>query len=1536
MKFYTVYVPGVVLALFAVLTLWAVRGNAQNQSGAKDKKEQEAQSVTLPDRTARAPFVKQHTTQDADETEAVERTKPQPTKDSADEIRKREEWFYKQRASANGHIPPGARQRALAHMRQMMENEGKLVKRADGSFVEVTPEATPAVSVTNTWSPIGPSPTTGGEFSPVTGRITAIAIDPADATGNTVLIGGAQGGIWRTTNGGSTWTAFGDQNASLAMGSIAFAPSTTGAGTETVYAGTGEQASIGADIYYGAGVLVSKDSGQTWTQTCTTPSTTCPFIGPFSDATPFEFFTLGGAHISYVSVNPSNASLVLVSAQFALSGPQEGVYCSADGGQTWANVLSGEMSTFVGFTSASGAIAALGDPFGSTTNKNGIYVSTNASSCSMSFAPVTGTGLPAASSLGRIDIGISPNFGADKTLYASIADATTSSNTNIGVFKSTDGGNTWTQTTAPDVCQQQCWYDNVVKVDPNGHVFLGGAAVFSGNTPIWDMTSADGGTTWTPAIPSVQEAGLPHVDSHAMAFMKLTSGNVLMYLGDDGGIWSTTNADANPITWTNLNQSALTLTQFYPALSIHPSSQGMAFAGAQDNGSQIYNQASTGTTWTDNGICGDGTGTAIDTVIPSTVYVACNGINLAVSTQNGAANTFVSATSGINLADTSDFVPPMVTDPNAANTAYAGTTKVYQSTNAGLSWTPLTSDLVNGASPVFADLTAMAVAPGNASVVYAGATTGQLFVATNVTAGAGTFNAVAGQASLPPRTIRAIAIDPADPTGKTAYVAFSGFSFVNSQASINDPTGHLFKTADGGATWTDVSCTVANCSTPTASDLPNTPVNDVVLDPDISGTLYVGTDVGVFQGTCSGTPTTCTWATLSSGLPRVAVLSLKLHHASRTLRAATHGRGVWDLVLNNFTPTSPHISSISPVSAAAGATGVSLTVNGVGLTGGSVLWNGSATGVTTTVVSDTQVTAAIASSLTGGAGVPSISVQASGITSNSLAFTLLGGAPTINVPVSPTSANVNAAATQITVTGTGFSSNAQVIMNPDFDGSAIPTTVVSSTQLKATIPASFIANFGSTNSVGVQNPPPGGGTTVTTQTVTLPVFTVIAPPPANENFSSAINITATTFTDTKDSSAATSQSTNPAPPCTQSELAGSGDSNVIWYSVTPSGTGTAEIDTIGSSYDTALSVWSGTSLANLASVACNDDINPGIILQSQLTNLTLSAGTTYYIMVSSFGTGDPNPIAFGGKSILNFSFTGTIGSGGGSGNFTVAGAATTVTTAAGAAGSTSSGTSTITVTPGTGFTGAVAITCGTTVPGVSCASLNIASGTTTGSLTINVANPSSSMTAMVMPSSHNLWAAASAPPHHNGRTGWWALSASTGLAAILLVFLPGNKKYRAMLGVGLGLACILAFAAGCGGGSSGGGGGGGGITPTTTQIAISGTKVPSSGSITVSATVTGGTPTGSVQFFVDGSALGNAVPVTNGSTGNITVTAANAPSFLPIVGTHTVSAHYLGTSTSGASQSGTLNVTVTGTTSLSIIGTSGGTVSNGTVSLTIN
>ena len=335
--------------------------------------------------------------------------------------------------------------------------------------------------------------------------------------------------------------------------------------------------------------------------------------------------------------------------------------------------------------------------------------------------------------------------------------------------------------------------------------------------------------------------------------------------------------------------------------------------------------------------------------------------------------------------------------------------------------------------------------------------------------------------------------------------------------------------------------------------------------------------------------------------------------------------------------------------------------------------------------------------------------------------------------------------------------------------------------------------------------------------------------------------------------------------------------------------------------------------------------NGGAFGTATLTTMFTTAGTK--TISASFTPGDGNYSGSSSTTTVTVNVTqATVGT------FTMTAGPATVATTAAASGTMASGTSAITITGSGGFSTAVTVTCGT-IPGVTCGALSIPAGSTTASLTINVNDPSNSMTAMAVPDTQNQWAANHG--ERGRRAGWWSLSAGTGLTAVLLVFLPGKKRYRAALG--LGLACVLSFTIGCGGGSSGGGGGGGGLTPTTTQLTVSSTKVADSptATLTVSATVTGGTPTGTVQFMVDGATLGGPATLTNGSTGSITVMASQAPAFLQLVGTHTVSAEYSGGTTTASSASGTLNIAVTGVTSLPVTGTAGTDTATSSVALTI-
>jgi Pro-kumamolisin, activation domain/Bacterial Ig-like domain (group 3) len=278
-----------------------------------------------------------------------------------------------------------------------------------------------------------------------------------------------------------------------------------------------------------------------------------------------------------------------------------------------------------------------------------------------------------------------------------------------------------------------------------------------------------------------------------------------------------------------------------------------------------------------------------------------------------------------------------------------------------------------------------------------------------------------------------------------------------------------------------------------------------------------------------------------------------------------------------------------------------------------------------------------------------------------------------------------------------------------------------------------------------------------------------------------------------------------------------------------------------------------------------------------------------------------------------------------SGSFNITGTPVTVTAG-------SSGVSTITITPTGGFTGSVQVTCsGTGLPtGVSCAPnplTIVVSGTApvTGALTVLVAAPSTTLSASrISPERHPLYAAAIAIPPTNSNgvrlTTWWTLSAGSGLASLVLLLFPGlrgRKQLRTALG--LGLLCVLSFTLGCGGGNSGGGGGGGTQVASHTTLTVTNAKQASTNNnfaFNVVVTSSGASPTGQVQLFDGSTALGLPVTVSNGS--------ASINTGLATVGTHAVSAHYLGNATTLASSSGTLNVTVTGSTVVPLTSTPAG------------
>ncbi len=1462
--------------------------------------------------------------------------------DSAQIIRARENWFYRQRAYPLPRIPAGARQQAWQQFLAAKQQRDSFLRQKFGAdYTKPAAAAALAAGVVNTaatWAPIGPQPSNDFFFQPyVSGRVTAMVVDPCDSTGKTVFLGGAQGGVWLTTNGGTTWSPLTDSAASLAIGSLAVPPSTAGGAgcvsngtsyvSKTVYVGTGEE-NFSYDSYYGAGVLTcTTTNGSTYA--CTPDKTFGAFNAQSQPLTPDS----GGAYIGGLAVDPQNPSILLAAVQGYQSVLPSGIWCSDNAGVNWTHVapsVTQEVGTGVAFDSTGFGYAAIGNTDGGASlpsgdQLNGVYKTTAAiTSCASPQPAFTNLGglnniAGGQSAMGRVSISVySGSSNTSDEIFAAIANASDDSSTLLGIFKSTNGGSSWSQsdpnsslvTSSGGFCNNQCFYDIPISIDPrNQNVIYAGGSAPNSSYGASIIASTDGGNTWTDVSNNSCSTCFtgPHVDTHAFAFTPTGDSNDLVYVGNDGGAWSTTSPESPSTTqtWTNLN-ATLALTQVYPGVSNDPGGWTYrSFLGSQDNGTQVFGQQSVSAlplSWDNTLSCGDGAATLVDPLIPSTVYTECAYIpgvigGVLESVQNGSADdsatagttTFFSAYNGINLSDPGNFITPLAIDPEAtgstgdAQTLYFGTIYVYQTTNGAVSWNEISPDLSGdlsndsgvssfcAANPGYCALTAIGVAPKNSNEVATGSNAADLYLSTNATQGtSATWTEVgtpstqavgsSGTSTLPPSAVTDVAMDGSGNLYAT-YSGFSGNFTVNSQ-SVTIPPGHVFYglVANSGGTptvaWTDVSSAAA-CATGTGS-LPNIPVNSIVVDPDNSGQLFVGTDVGVYVGELQGASPAFTggcWQPLGSGLPNSAVLSLSLNDASRTLLAGTHGRSVWALALGDQPAFS--LGTLSPASSNAGGPAFTMKLVGQGFTSGSTVnWTVGGTtpsgcavsvtseGATTTPFtgqSATQITASVPAACIALGGVASVSVSDSTqtpSTTNALEFTVTSSTPTVN-SISPVTGAANNSLA-MTLTGTGFASNSTVGLQTELgDYACNPIAGTSNsggTQLTANITAACL-QYGGVFFVNAINPAPGGGssnpnliaapspygTACTGMNPPGCLLTVTGTTPSNANFSTPTAISSSGSI-TEDTSGASSNAPSPGPtsvanltidnycgdgaPLSQSGVPDNGAAKAVWFSVTPSATTTAEFDTIGSSYDTILSVWTGSSINNLTAVACNDDISLGVVRTSQISNLTVNGGTTYYIMVSTFGVPILNSsgslvslLPDGGKLVLNSSL----------------GAVSSVSFTAGASspnpGSVSPGSSssvTLTLTPQSGSTGTVNILPCTNTANEATITCSYSSSS------VNLNGSAAPVTVTI-----NTVSNGALPPGPLGAPpiGWLAVLIAAASVGIFLLMrrnatrralagaaggfhpVPLRASFLAALGFAL-LAGMLIFQSACGGGGS--------------------------------------------------------------------------------------------------------------------------------------
>lgn len=609
----------------------------------------------------------------------------------------RQWWFWEERAYPDGFIPSDAYHNSLVQ-RDLLRQQNA------GDSPNIN------------WVSIGPTPGYYFNYGNISSRVVTGTYDPVNP--NIIYIGPANGGVWKSTDGGINWTPLTDYEESLSMGAIAIDPTNT----NIIYAGTGEATYSGAS-YYGRGLLKSTDGGSTWTH--------------ITSGLPFS------TYFSRLKIRPGHPNELLA----ALGN--NGLYRSTDSGLNWSHLTGGRVDDVV-FTASGDTAFAVGSGIG------GVRRSLDGGVTFSAF----GTGLGSGTRT-HFDLCLS----SPAYMYAAVYGSG-----QVRLYKSTNHGTNWNQlSTTPNFqgLDGQAWYDLHCRVNPKNpdKAYVGTIDVFrtTDGTNFQNITNGYAG-------------GYVHVDQHYL-FFHPTDENTFMVC-NDGGIWQTTN---NGSSFTNLNQN-LTLTQFYritaspfnpsrilggtqdngtqqtfsslnwaaayggdggevafnpfdsnfiigetqygglfrttnggnswgqaqsgintgenvawvAPIIVHPANSGEFYVARQ----RVYRSTNNGGFWT--AISGNINGgssvreMAIGTSNPSVMY-ATSSSQVFLSTDGGA--TFTNKTSGLpNKTITSVYVHP--DDENIAVLTFSGfgTDKVYKTTNMGNSWFSIHGNLPD--SPV--------------------------------------------------------------------------------------------------------------------------------------------------------------------------------------------------------------------------------------------------------------------------------------------------------------------------------------------------------------------------------------------------------------------------------------------------------------------------------------------------------------------------------------------------------------------------------------------------------------------------------------------------------------------------------------------------------------------------------------------------------------------------------------------------------------------------------------------------------------------
>ncbi len=911
------------------------------------------------------------------ESQGAKQTDPQtPTPDSdRDHIKERNEWFYRGRIVRG---LPSAELRRKAY-------RSKVAMRAQRANPLVQPESQLSFSV-GSWVPLGPVPLASDasgngtqDYHQVAGRATAVVVDPADASGNTVFVGGAQAGIWKSTNAAASnansvvWNPISDDQATLSIGAIAIQPGNNNPANTVILAATGE-ANNSADSYFGLGLLRSTNGGSSWSLVNSANNGALSFSG------------LGGTRMAFsASPNQSNTvvSAMATSAEGVIagagnSGITPGLYTSLNAGQTWTYNALVDPGGATDATSATSVVYnATAGVFFAAVRYHGLYSSPDGVNwtrlanqpggavLSTSACPPQSAANNYACPIYRGEITVVPTRNEMYVWYVYLN--AYGDPVDGGIWQSTNGGASWASISDSGITNcgdiegcgvEQGTYDLALLAVPNG----GATDLYAGSINLYKCAIS----TLNPTCASYPFMNLTHVygcipisapahvhpDQHGMAYTIPTSGtdsgNALLFFANDGGLYRSLNGfsfgpNSGQCSATNefedLNQHLGSMTQFV-SFSQHPTDPNTLLGGTQDNGTPATNQATTSSSW-GNILGGDGGYTALDPLTTSNFYatnpdIPPGGLGIQLCTGgvncNNSGFNFV-ATSNDLGGDDGAFYFPYILDPGSNAAMLVGTCRIWRGPRTGGTFAPLSPnfDTLGSGSCSGSEvnqvrsIAAIGMPDTNGSTILYATTSGLGPIEGPLSSPSGghvwvTTNASGGMAYFTDVTNNGPqgSINPNQyPISGAAAdpTDASGKTAYVTVMGFTGGTGHVWKTTNAGTTWTDFT-----------GNLPDSPANAVVVYPAMAQ-VFVATDVGVF-----GSPTSSpNWSELgpapSSGqtgyLPNVAVTSLSIFQSGtqQLLRASTYGRGIWQFNLLT-TPDFQLSISNSPQTISIGQTAV--------------------------------------------------------------------------------------------------------------------------------------------------------------------------------------------------------------------------------------------------------------------------------------------------------------------------------------------------------------------------------------------------------------------------------------------------------------------------------------------------------------------------------------------------------------------------------------------------------------------------------------